>query len=92
MLGARGEVTDRDLVLDAVTAAIEIALTQPGQIENGLTQGLGGDGAGVDAHPTDHVAAIDDPDALAQLCGSDGSLLPTGPGAQDQQVVVIHKP
>ena len=56
VLGAAEQVGDGDVVLDPVVLAVELALVHAGQVEHGLAQGLGRDGAGVDADPADHAA------------------------------------
>ena len=60
VLGAGGQVGDGDVVLDPVALAVQLALAEAGEVEHRLAQGLGRDGAGVDADPADHVAALDD--------------------------------
>ena len=73
------QVLDGDVLLDPVVLAVEVAHVHAGQVEDGLAQGLGRDRAGVDADAADHVAALDDRRALAQLGRGDGRLLPPGP-------------
>src|SRR5262249_46833667 len=84
------QVIDGDVALDAVALAEESALVAAGQVQGGLAEGLGGDGAGVDLRPADDGVALDDDDALAELGGLDGGLLPGRPGADDGNVVVAH--
>src|SRR5690606_26118126 len=85
-----GQVGDGDLVLDAIALPVHLPLVETGQVEHGLTQGLGRDRAGVDAHTADHVAPFDDGDPLLQLRGRDGRLLPSGPGTYDNHIEVGH--
>ena len=90
VLGAGGQVGDRDVVLDPVGLAVQLALVEAGQVEHGLAQGLRRDGAGVDADPADHVPALDDGRPVAELGGGDGGLLAGGPGPDDDHVVGVH--
>ena len=53
------QIGDRDLLLDPVARPVQVALLHPGQVEDGLAQGLGGDRAGVDADAADHALAVD---------------------------------
>jgi len=86
----RGQVGDGDVLLEAVALAVQIALGEAGEVENRLAQGLGGDGAGVDGDPTDHVGAVDDGDPAAELGRRDGSLLAARAGSYDKHVEVGH--
>ena len=54
------EVVDRDLVLDPVALAVDLALGHAGQVEDGLAQRLGRDRARVHADAADHVPPLDD--------------------------------
>ena len=89
--GAGQQVGDGDLGLDPVAGAVHVALGEPGQVEHGLAQRLGRDGAGVDADPAHHVAPLGHAHPLAQLGRGDGGLLPARAGADHQQVVVVHR-
>jgi hypothetical protein len=90
MLCARQQVLDRDLALDAIAHAVQVPLGEPGEVEDCLAQRLGRDRAGVDADAAHHVAPLGDGHAFAQLGCGDRCLLAAGPGADHQQVVVIH--
>ena len=87
MLGSRQQVGRSDVLLDAVTRAVQFALVHPGEVENRLTQRLRRNGAGVDAHSPEHVALLDHRYPFTQLGRRDGSLLPTRAGADHNQVV-----
>ena len=76
--GAGQQVGRRDLLLDAVAGAIQLALAHAGQVDHRFAQRLGGDGSGVHADAAEHPAALDDGDRLAELCRRDGGLLPAG--------------
>ena len=89
--GPGQQVGDGDLGLDPVAGAVHVALGEPGQVEHGLAQRLGRDGAGVDAHPAHHVAPLGHAHPLAQLGRGDRGLLPARTGADHQQVVVVHQ-
>ena len=75
MLGPRQQVRRGDLVLDAVAGAVELTLIHAGQVEHGLAQRLGRDGAGVDAHAAEHWTLFDDRDRFAQLGRGDRGFL-----------------
>ena len=75
VLGPGQQIRGGDLVLDAVAGAVELALIHAGQVEHGLAQRLGRDGAGVDAHAAEHRTLFDDRDRFTQLgCGDRGFL------------------
>ena len=90
VLGACGQVADRDVRLEPVGLAVELALVQPGEVEDRLAERLGRDRPGVDADPTDHVALLDHGRTPTELGTGDGRLLPTRTGPDDEQVVVGH--
>src|SRR5205823_14872057 len=77
--------------LEPVPAPVDLGLPEPGQVEHRLAQRLGRDRAGLDAHPADHVAPLDQGDPAAELRPGDGSLLAAGAGSQDKQVIVVHR-
>ena len=53
------QVLDGDVALDPVARAVQIAHVEAGQVDDGLAQRLGRDGAGVDADAAHHLAALD---------------------------------
>ena len=85
-----GQVGDRDVLLDPVGLAVQLALGQAGQVEHRLAQRLGRDGAGVDADAAHHVAAFDDRGPMAQLRRGDRRLLAGRSGTDDDHVVRVH--
>jgi hypothetical protein len=91
VLGARGQVGDRDVVLEPVRRAVHLALVQPGEVEDRLAERLRRDRAGVDADTAHHVPLLDDGRALAEFGASDRRLLSTRTGTDDEQVVVVHR-
>lgn len=91
MVGAEGEILDGDVGFHPVAGAVQIALSEAGQIQDGFAQGFAGNGAGIDADPADHLLALDDPDFLSELGGLYGGFLPGRPCADDQEVVVSHQ-
>ena len=54
------QVGDRDVFLDPVARAVQVAQLHAGQVEHGLAQSLRRDRAGVDADTADHGLAVDD--------------------------------
>jgi hypothetical protein len=92
VLGARHQVRDGDLGLDPVARAVHVPLGEAGQVQHGLAQRLRRDGARVDADAADHVPALGDGDALAELRRRDRGLLSARPRTDHQQVVVVHRP
>jgi hypothetical protein len=91
--GAEEQIAHRDVLLDAVGRAIDAALTIAGQMKDGLAEGFGGDGSGVDADPANSDFPLDNGDALVKFCRLDCGPLPGGAGADDQKIVVVfvHK-
>ena len=89
VLGAREQVLHGDVVLDPVVLPVQLAHVQPGEVEHRLAQRLRRDGAGVDAHPADHVAALHHGGPAAELRRRDGRLLPSRPRAEHEHVVVV---
>src|SRR6266487_145308 len=79
MLGAGGQVRDRDVVLDPVALAVHLPLVQAGEVKHRLAQGLGRDRPCVQAHPADHVPALHDGGTAAELRRRDRGLLATWP-------------
>src|SRR6185437_2546434 len=92
VLGSCRQVRDGDLVLDPVALAVHLPLVKPGEVEDRLAQRLGRDRAGVQAHPADHVLALDDADPAAQLGRCDRGLLPARSRADHQYIEVVHIP
>ena len=90
--GARGEVRDRDLVLQAVVLPVDRALPDPGEVDDRLPDRLRRDRPDVDAAPADDLAPLDERDLLPQLGRLNRSLLPSGPAANHEELVVEAHP
>ena len=90
VMRAGGQVADRDLVLDPVALPVHLALVEPGQVEDGLAQRLGRNGAGVEAHAAEHVRPLDDRHPAVELGSRDRRLLAAGARADHQHVEVVH--
>src|SRR5439155_22614333 len=88
----RREVRDRDLVLEAVVLPVDRALPDPGQVDDRLADRLRRDRPDVDAVPADDLAALDERDLLPELGRLDRSLLPSGPAADHEELVVEAHP
>ena len=90
LVQARHQVGGADVLLHPVGAAVEAALAPAGEVEHGLAQRLGRDGAGVDGDPADAAALLDDQNGPADLGGLHGGAAPGGAAADDNHVVIIH--
>ena len=53
VIGAEGQVFHRDVLFHAVTRAIQAALVESGEIEDGFAKGFAGDRAGIGADAAD---------------------------------------
>src|SRR5579863_10321019 len=87
-LDAKGEIGHGDYFFHAIIHAVHGAVVVAGKMEDGFAHGLGGDGAGVDAHAPDHGPAFDHDHALFHLGSGHGGALPGWPGADDDQVIL----
>ena len=90
LLGDVDEVFDGDVAFGAEVFAEEAAFVGAGEVEDGFAEGLGGDGAGVDAGAAEDGIFFDDADGFAELGGLDGGLLAGGAGADDHEIVMFH--
>src|SRR5579871_3456504 len=88
-VGAEDQVLHRNVFFQRVTPAVEGALAQAAQVQDGFAKGLAGNGAGVYANAADGALALDNGDFLAQLRRADGRLLSCRPAADDDQVVDV---
>jgi hypothetical protein len=86
-LYTEGEVGHGDAFFDTVVDAVNVAIVIPGEMKDGLAHGLGGNGAGIDADPTDDGAGFNHRDALSHFGGGDGGTLSGWPGTDDDEVV-----
>ena len=73
------EVLGLDVLLDAVSPAVEPAFPPPGQVQNGFPQGFRGDGAGMDRDTADPATPFDDQDGTPELCCLMAARRPAGP-------------
>ena len=89
LVGADQEVLHRDVLLDRVGGAIEFPRAITRQFENSLAQGLGRDGAEIDADAAEDARALNDGDALVELGTLDGGALAGRTRADHQQIIVI---
>src|SRR5260370_16282442 len=80
------DIRSAGLFLDAVTRAVELALSYASQVEHRLAQCLRRDRAGVGAHTAQHSAVFDHRYRFAEFGCGDGRLLSTGAGTDDDQV------
>ena len=83
------EVGERDAGLHTQVDAVQPALAKAGEVERGLAQRLGGDGAGVDHRAARLGRALDDADALAEVRRLSGALLAGGAGADHDEIEVV---
>ena len=86
---AMHEVADRDVRLDPILHAVEAALAEAAQVERGLAEGLGRDGARVDGGATRLGGALDDADGLPEIRDLRGPLLARGAAADDAEIEVL---
>ena len=89
-LDAESQVRHGDLFLHPVVHAVDRAVVVAGEMQHRLAHGLGGDGAGVDAHAAHHLPGLDHGHALAHLGGGHGGPLARGPGTDNDQVVLYR--
>src|SRR5688572_5163335 len=67
LLLAVKEVAGGDLVFQGKVDAVEAALMKAGEVERGLTKGLGGQGAGIGGGPAKDVLLLDERDTFAEV-------------------------
>ena len=84
------EVVHRDVVLHGVGHAVDPALGDPEQVEDGFAERLGRDRPRVHADPAHHLAPLADSDLLAELRGLDGCPLPGRTRAEDEEIEHLH--
>src|SRR5581483_3942168 len=80
------QVGDADLLLEFEVAAVKGALAVAGQIEYGFAQRLAGNGSGVQGHPADPLAAVNDRHAFAEFGRGNRALLAGRAAADDDQI------
>ncbi len=89
-LDAKGQVRHGDLFLHPVVHAVDGAVVVAGKVQHRLAHGLGGDGAGVDAHAPNHRASLNHGHALAHLGSGHRGALPRWPGTDHDQVILYR--
>ena len=89
-LHAEGQVRHGDLFLHPVVHAIDGAVVVAGQVQHRLAHGLGGNGAGVDAHAANHLPGLDHSHAFAHLGRGHGGSLPRRPGTDNDEVILYR--
>ena len=82
------EILHLQVFLERIRFSVNGPLPVTRQIEEGLAEGLGGDGSRVHADPAHDLAPVADPDSPSQLGHLDGGSLPCGSGADDEQVLI----
>src|SRR5205085_1220929 len=88
----RGEVRDRDLVLEPVVLAVDRALSDAGEVDDRLADRLRRDRPDVDAVPAHDRLPLHQSDLPPQLRRLDRSLLAGRPAPDDEQLVVEAHP
>ena len=84
------EIAAVDILLHAVGAPVEAALAPAGEVQHGLAQGLGRDGAGMHGNAADAPAPLDDEHRLAELRRLHGGALAGRARADDDQIICVH--
>ncbi len=90
-MAAECQILQADVLLDAIARAVEAALAEAREIENGLSHGFARDRARVDADPSDDLLAFDDADFFADFGCLDGRPLAGGAGTDHEHVIMGHE-
>src|SRR2546430_15708067 len=61
-----------------------------GKVQHSFADGFAGDGAGVDGRAANDLEFFDQRDAFAEFGGLDGGALPSGAGADHDEIVLFH--
>lgn len=85
---AAREIRHVDLILQAVLAAVERALIETGEIQDGFPECLAGDRTRPELHAAERLALFDHQHALAELGGSNRGTLSVRAAADHDEVVV----
>jgi len=88
----RPEIGCGQVLLHAVGAAVEAALPPSGEVQDGLTQGLGRDRAGVNRDTAHPAASFHHQDVASEFRRLNCSAAPRRPAADHDQIVVFHLP
>jgi len=91
VVGAKGEIFDRDRFFKAIFGSVQGALAKSRELQDRFAEGLARDGAGVGTDAADDFFAFDDADFFAELGGLDRSLLAGRPGPYDEKIVLSHQ-
>ena len=73
--------------LTEVVAAVKRPVAETGQVQDRFAQRLAGHRAAVDAHSSEHVAAVDHGHALAEFRRGNRAFLPGGTAADHDQII-----
>jgi len=91
VVGAKGEIFDRNRLFQAIFGPIQGALAKSCEIKNRFAEGFAGDGAGIGTDAANDFFALDDADFFAQLGRLNRSLLAGRPGPYDKKIVMGHE-
>src|SRR5579862_2233831 len=89
-LRPKDQIRHHDAVFQHITTPVKCPLLKSTQIENSLTQGFAGNGAGVNADTANGSLPVDDCDFLSEFCRTDGALLSRGSASDNHQIVFVR--
>src|SRR5271155_3144183 len=89
-MGKIDEFGNVDIAFDVKSVSEAQPSVVAGQIEHGLTQGLGGNGARIHHRAADHIAPFDDAGLFSQFGGLDGAVLTCRAAADNGAIKVTH--
>ncbi len=90
VLDPEQKIRHRDFLFHAVVDAVNVLVIITREMQHGLTHGLAGNGAGVDAASAERGDLFDQRDALPELRALDGGSLPGRPRADHDHVESWH--
>ena len=91
LLADEDQVGDRDVLLDPIALAEQPAIAGPGQVQDGLAEGLGWDRARVDRRAAQHGTLLDDDRLLAELRRLNRGLLTGRTRADHRAIEMPHR-
>src|SRR4029078_7798467 len=91
VVGAKGEIFDRDGLFQAIGGSVDGALTEPRKIQDRFAERFAGGGAGISTDAADRFFALDDADFFAEFGGLDRSLLAGWPSPYDEEIILAHQ-
>src|SRR5579862_3548155 len=91
LTGNIDEVVDRDAFLDSALFAEKSALGCAGQMQNGLTQGLGRDRPGIDCGAAQDRVLFNDTDTFPKFGRLNGGLLARRTGPDHNTIKMSHR-